>query len=467
MNYLPENMWAKAEKLLYTQIDNTGLVLFRIAFGLLISIEAFGAIGTGWVRRTLVEPEFTFSFIGFEWLQPLPGDGMYIYFAVMGVFGLMVMLGLKYRWSMLGYALMWTGVYLMQKSSYNNHYYLMMLLCYMMVLLPASRALSLDAKFNPKLRTNAMPRWCKLIVILQILIVFTFAAVAKIYPDWLNATVARIFMKGKADYWLIGDLLQQPWVHQGMAYFGILFDLLIIPLFLNKKTRVLALGLSLFFHLFNSVVFQIGIFPYMSIAFALFFFSSPTLIKRFKLKRELYQGTAIKVPKMATLFVAFGIIYFLIQVALPLRHWAIQDNVLWTEEGHRLSWRMMLRSKSGRVIYYVKDKTDTTATKKNYGYRNMLTKKQYRAFRSKPDMIWQLAQRIKAKEAGAGRDVAVFVSAQLKVNAGTYHPFIEPNTDLGATPWQHFKHSEWLVPSKSDFNITWPKKKSANPEEIN
>ncbi|WP_316930169.1 HTTM domain-containing protein [Leeuwenhoekiella sp. MAR_2009_132] len=35
------------------------------------------------------------------------------------------------------------------------------------------------------------------------------------------------------------------------------------------------------------------------------------------------------------------------QLELPLRHWIIKDDVLWTEEGHRLSWRMMLRSKGG------------------------------------------------------------------------------------------------------------------------
>ena len=66
-----------AERFLFKHIDNSALIVFRILFGLLIFLEAVGAILTGWVRKTLVEPEFTFSFIGFEWLQPLPGNGMY------------------------------------------------------------------------------------------------------------------------------------------------------------------------------------------------------------------------------------------------------------------------------------------------------------------------------------------------------------------------------------------------------
>lgn len=48
--------------------------------------------------------------------------------------------------------------------------------------------------------------------------------------------------------------------------------------------------------------------------------------------------------------VLFGL-YFLIQLLLPLRHFLIEGNVAWTEEGYRLSWRMMTRDKSGRCIH--------------------------------------------------------------------------------------------------------------------
>ena len=205
-------------KFLFKHIDNTGLVLWRVVFGLLISIEAFGAIATGWVRRTLVEPDFTFNFIGFEFIQPLPGDGMYYYFLLMGIFGVLVMLGYKYRFSMFCYALMWTCVYLMQKTSYNNHYYLMMLLCWLMVFLPAHRWFSLDAKLRPDLKSPSVPRWSYLVVILQVWIVYSFASIAKMYPDWLDGTVAALFMKSKSDYWLIGGFLQLDWVHYSMAY---------------------------------------------------------------------------------------------------------------------------------------------------------------------------------------------------------------------------------------------------------
>ena len=63
-------------KLLFKQIDNSALIVFRWIFGLLITLEAWGAIFTGWIKRTLIEPQQTFNFIGLDFLQPFPGDDM-------------------------------------------------------------------------------------------------------------------------------------------------------------------------------------------------------------------------------------------------------------------------------------------------------------------------------------------------------------------------------------------------------
>lgn len=437
------------DKLLFRQIDNIGLVLFRAVFGLLITIEAFGAIATGWVRRNLVEPPFTFNFIGFDFLQYLQGDLMYCYFALMGIFGVFVMLGYKYRFSMIAYALMWTGVYLMQKSSYNNHYYLMMLLCWIMAFLPANGWFSLDAKINPEQKTSSMPRWVMLILILQVWIVYTYASVAKFYPDWLDTSVIALFMEGKANYWLIGDLLQLKFVHWTMVYSGILFDLLIVPMLLWKRTRLLGFAISIFFHLFNSIVFQIGIFPYMSIAFALFFFSPEILRKRFLPKKELYIGNEIIVPKYKNLLVAIFSVYFMSQIGLPLRHWFFKDDVLWTEEGHRLSWRMMLRSKSGTLNVFVADKEN--GERELYDYTKILGRKQSAAVKSKPDLMWQLAQKIKEVEAEKGRDVAVYMESWVSINGGPYHPFTDTEVDIASKKWHPFKHSDWILPSPEDY----------------
>ncbi|WP_179375300.1 HTTM domain-containing protein [Winogradskyella wichelsiae] len=435
-------------KFLFKHIDNSGLIVFRIIFGLLCFLEAAGAIFTGWIKRTLIEPKFTFSFIGFEWLQPLPGNWMYAYYAIMGLFGLFIMLGYKYRMSMLMFALMWTSTYLMQKSSYNNHYYLLMLLSYLMVFLPANRYASLDVKLKPSLKSISMPNWCKWVFILQLFILYSYASAAKFYPDWLDGTVMEILMRSKSNYFLVGDILQQKTVHYFLAYGGILFDGLIIPLLLFKPTRKYAFFGSIFFHLFNSIIFQIGIFPYMSLAFSLFFFE-PKFIKNTFLKgKDYYEVNEIIIPKYRTVLIAFFSIYFVIQVALPLRHHFIEDNVLWTEEGHRLSWRMMLRSKSGRTTYSVINANTNKAIPISMDH--YLTKKQQRGASTKPDIMWQFSQHLKNDFAKKGIPVKVYINARIRVNGKPSRQLIDPKVDIAAEEWHPFKHHSWILPSKED-----------------
>lgn len=433
---------------LFKKIDNAQLVVFRVFYGLLVSAECYGAMATGWVRRTLVEPEFTFSFIGFEWLQPLPGNGMYIYFAVMGTLGLFIALGLKYRYSALAFAILWSGVYLMQKTSYNNHYYLLMLIAYIMAFLPANRDASLDAKFNPKLRSQTMYNWIRWIIIMQLFIVYTYASIAKLYADWLDFSMIEVLMGSKKDYYLIGDFLQQKWVHKIIAIFGICFDLLIVPALLWKPSRKIAFVLSIFFHLFNSIIFQIGIFPYFSLAFTVFFFEPQTIRNIFLKTKKIITETQTIMPKTKNIILTVLGVYFLIQLVLPLRHHFFKDDVLWTEEGHRLSWRMMLRSRGGSISYKVVDTqtNDTTNIKLN----DYLTKKQQRRVGCYPDFIWQFAQHLKKEYAQKGENIQVFVENKVKVNQNPYQQFVDPNADLANVPWKHFAHNDWILPSPKE-----------------
>jgi uncharacterized membrane protein YphA (DoxX/SURF4 family) len=431
---------------LFKRIDNSGLVVFRIFFGLLCFLESVGAILTGWVNRVMIQPKFTFSFIGFEWLQPLPGNWMYLYYIIMGLFGLFVMLGYKYRFSMLMFALMWTATYLMQKSSYNNHYYLLFVLSFVMVFLPANRYASIDVRLNPKLKAYSMPNWCKWLFVMQLFILYTYASIAKLYPDWLDTSVIALMMKGKANFPIIGDLLQQKVMHYFIAYGGILFDGLIIPLLLYKPTRKFAFFGSIFFHIFNSVVFHIGIFPFLSLAFCLFFFEPKTVRNLFLRNKPFYDKSEVIRPHKHKLITTVLVVYVLVNITLPIRHHFFKDNVLWTEEGHRLAWRMMLRTKSGSASFTVVDKeTNKSSIVK---LKDHLTKKQQSRVATKPDFIWQFAQYLKQEYAKKGQDVEVFARVYVSVNGKPYKQLIDPKVDLASEEWHHFKHHDWILPSK-------------------
>jgi hypothetical protein len=431
-------------RLLFKQIDNSALIVFRVFFGLLIFLESIGAIITGWVKQVLIAPKFTFSFIGFEWLQPLPGNWMYVYYIIMGIFGLFVMLGYKYRLSIIAFTVMWTTTYLMQKSSYNNHYYLLILLSGIMALMPANRYFSIDAKRNPAIIKQSMPQWCSLVFILQMGIVYTYASIAKMYPDWLDTTVAELLMKSKQQYYLIGGILQETWIHYAIAYFGILFDLMIVPLLIIRSTRKYAFFVAIFFHLFNSIVFQVGVFPYMSLALMVFFFEPETIQKIFLKKKILYKEGKISMPKRGSYIIALFMVYFSVQALLPLRHWTIKDDVLWTEEGHRMSWRMMLRVKSGSVTYKVVDKANGETIPMQWGI--YLTNKQKSGASTKPDVIWQFSKYLKELFKEKGKDIAVYVDCKVRVNGKSFQQLIDPNVDLASVKWNTFGHNDWILP---------------------
>ncbi|MCH8555635.1 MAG: HTTM domain-containing protein, partial [Schleiferiaceae bacterium] len=345
----------KLYPLLFQPVSNAPLVLFRVLFGLLIFLEAFGAILTGWVRQNLVEPSFSFTFIGFEWLNVLIGPQMYAYFGLMAVWGIMVMLGYRYRFAMLAFSIMWLGAYLLQKTSYNNHYYLLVWVNFLMFFLPAHKNLSLDVKYNRVQRQSHMYNWHRWAPVVLMSIAYVYGSVAKIYPDWLDATFIRRAFTNRYENPTINGLFSASWFHYFISYTGILFDGGIAFALLYKRTRLLALIASFVFHLFNSIVFQIGIFPYMSLGFILFFYPPEVIRNRFLAAQQDW-SSRLQAPIRPKLTAAVLLFFLAVHLLLPLRHWTINSNVFWTEEGHRMSWRMMLRSKSGSVYFRLEDK---------------------------------------------------------------------------------------------------------------
>jgi vitamin K-dependent gamma-carboxylase len=428
---------------LFLQIDNAPLIIFRIFLGFLLACETFGAIATGWVKSNLVDPTYTFSHIGMEWLQPLPGYGMYFYFIAMGILGLLVMIGYKYRWSIGLYTLLWAGAYFMQKTSYNNHYYLLLLVCLIMLFLPANRYASIDAKLNPSIKKGTMPAWCSWVMIVQISIVYFYATLAKFYPGWLDGTFVYNLLNHLVTNPTLNDIMTQKWFYLFITYSGMVFDLLVVPLMLFKRTRTIAFIASIIFHIFNSITLQIGIFPFFALSFAVFFFPPDSIRKTFLKKKPVAEDAGQPTDEGKNILLYFFVPYLIIQLLLPLRHYLIKGDVLLTEEGHRLSWRMMLRSRGGSTTFRVIDK----ATGKSLPFLvyKAFTHKQVSSMETKPDMIWQAAQYIHRQFELQGVDVAVYADTRVAINNGPYFTLIDPKTDLAAAKWDYFFHCEWIL----------------------
>ncbi len=323
-----------------------------------------------------------------------------------------------------------------------------------MLIMPAHRRFSIDAKRKPRsFSAFTCPQWCLMFFILQMAIVYTYAGIHKIYPAWMDGTTIGLFFSGKADFFLIGPLLANETFQLLVAWGGIVFDLLVVPLMLFRQTRTLGFIMLVFFHLFNSAVFHIGIFPYMMIGMAVFFYP-PEKVDQwfFKGKGQAAIGSHTLTPNLPSLrtqylMLAGFALYFIWQAALPARHHLFDSNVFWSEEGHRLSWRMMLRSKSGFGKFLVKDRHDPDAQKERAAYQDRLTQKQKSKVATHPDMAWQVAQRIHAYyQAQKDRDVAVYYQGKAALNGRSYQRLIDPEIDLAAQEWPRFQSKAWVVP---------------------
>lgn len=425
---------------LFRQADIRGLALFRVLFGLLLASEAFGALFTGWVSRTFIETNFTFTFIGFEWLgEILHGEIMLYFYGLMGILGLLIAIGYRYKLSMSLYALMWLCTYLLQKSHYNNHYYLMVLLCFLMIFLPAGNAYSVDSRLGRVKTYASIPNWVYVLLIAQVGIIYFYAAFNKLYTDWLSSDAIARILSGKANYALIGPILQEKWAQFIIAWTGIFFDGLVFVFLLWRKTRVLAFILSLFFHLLNSWIFRIGVFPYLMIAYTLLFFYEDHRLLRYL---PVVKGTSAPIRnKQITGILLMA--YLAVQVLLPLRHYVIEGNVFETEEGHRMAWRMMLRVKSGSLRLTVKDKLSDKSTKVRLS--DYVTNKQYRALCTHPDMIYSMVQRLKKEYRAKGWDPEIYAHSRINLNGSDYWLQLDPNQDLAQVEWSHFKHNDWIL----------------------
>jgi hypothetical protein len=427
--------------------ESAPLVVFRWVIGGLIFLEAAGSLALGWVKTNLVEPEVPLPFMGFEFLSVLQGPAMYGVFAVMAWCGLCIAFGYRYRLHALLFGLLWSICYLMQKASYNNHYYLLMLLGWYLPLIDPHTWASIDVKRKPELKQLGVPRWQQLFFVVMVFIVFFYASKNKLYAGWLNNAFISGAFSARSHFPIIGPLLAEEWFQWLITSGGVFFDLLVIPALLWRKTRWFAFAGMLFFNLFNSAVFHIGIFPYMVIGLCVFFFDKEAVRKLFLRSKPSFERIEAlpEVPEQKQRWVAIAFVsFFVVQALLPLRHHLIPGDVNWTEEGHRLSWRMMLRSKSGQVRFDVVDKATGLHYTEIPNLR--LSRKQTRSVAGKPDMMWQYAQYLKNwyKEE-KGLDVQVFAKSEVRLNGGPAMPLVADTVDLAAQKWRFWGDNPWIT----------------------
>lgn len=359
INATPSPRWHKITTKLFEKQDGASLAVFRILLGLLLMSDVLKKFSGKYVVH-----DFKPTYYGFDWIQANQSAvEMCLNLLPYTVFCIIV--GLFYRMAMPLTALMFGYLFLAFPEHYLNHYYLLFLYLTLMSFMPANKTWAIDAlwqkkKKNPHPR-QSVPRWCYLILKLQTEIMLVFAGLVKINNDWLHLLPLTGWIQiGLHDLPFIGWLFLYDTTVAIGAYGIIILHVLGAPLLFLRRTRFWVFSIYVCFHLTNSTLFHIGIFPYMTIAATLLFFN-PDWPRQFvsKLKPNISTDTLppLEAKKQAVwpqrMTLTLLSLWLITQISIPLPS-LFTPNIETEWSGHRdqFTWRMMLNERGVKTVSF-------------------------------------------------------------------------------------------------------------------
>jgi vitamin K-dependent gamma-carboxylase len=263
----------RLKRALIAPVDSASLGVFRVGFGSLLAWEVWRAFDGNLIRADYDLPRYLFRWWLFEWVRPFPGPWLYVAFAVLGVAAAMLAAGLFTR---VAAAVTCAGIsywFLLDKTNYLNHRYLAALAAFLLAIVPARAAFSLDARRAPTAGSPTVPAWSVWILRFQIAMPYFFGGVAKLNFDWLvRAEPLRSALAIQTDFPLLGRFFGDGTVAHVLAIGSAAFDLSVPFLLLHRRTRNLGFAMALAFHFINARLFEIGIFPWLMVVGSTLFF---------------------------------------------------------------------------------------------------------------------------------------------------------------------------------------------------
>ncbi|MEO0558162.1 MAG: HTTM domain-containing protein [Bacteroidota bacterium] len=405
------------------------LGVFRIGFGLVMAASALRFILLGWAGPLYADPTFHFTYPGFGWVRPLPLWGLYAALGVVLVSALAFAWGRAARLWLAVFVVSFTYLELIEAATYLNHYYFVSAIGVLMLTLPMGAAL-VPGRAN----AASVPAWTVSALRLHVGLVYVFAGIAKLHADWLiDAMPLRIWLPARGGLPLVGPLFDLDWMPWAFAWGGALFDLT-IPFWLSvRRWRPWAYVAAVAFHAVTYALFNIGVFPFVMMIAALVFFDGDqwrTLGRRLGGSPQRPPRSPARPSRWA---LGSAVVLLTIQLTLPLRHWLYPGDRLWTEEGYRFAWHVMVTEKTGTTSFDVRD----PASGQSWTVlpSDDLTAIQEMAMSYQPDFIWQYAQHIEQRFRDAGHaDVEVRADTYVSLNGRPGAPLIDPSVDLTQVP---------------------------------
>lgn len=425
----------------WAPVDAASLGVFRFLLGALVVVAVVRFWAKGGVDDAFVVPTHFFAYEGLEFVRPLPGRGMYVVYAALAVASASLAVGFRARTSAALACLLFTYAHGCDKTNYLNHYYLVSLLLGLAAVLPLDAALAIDRRPSGA----HVPAWVLWLVRFQIGLVYFYGGVGKLETDWLlHAMPLRIWLAANGDFPLLGPILRWPETAYVMSWAGAAFDLSIALLLTQRRTRPFGYACVVSFHVVTARLFQIGMFPWVMIALTLVFFA-PSWPRRLLPARWIGPAGEPRAPRLPPWSLALAVAWAVFHVLYPLRSHLYPGDVLWTEDGYRFSWRVMLIEKAGSAEFTATD--PRTGASREVRARAFLTPFQVKMMSTQPDMIRAFARMVAddAERRGAPRP-RVTADVVVALNGRPPARLVDPSVDLAAEP-ARLGGTPWLLPS--------------------
>ncbi|XP_034183188.2 gamma-glutamyl carboxylase [Osmia lignaria lignaria] len=254
----------KFTKLLYRPTDPTSLGVVRAFFGLCMVLDVVEERGFSDVDIKWGDPmECHFPLIHGMKAPSLPW--MILIYTIMWIGAFGIMLGLRFKLACACFVLPYWYIFLLDKSYWNNHTYLYGIVATLLWGTEANKYFALDA-----LKTGGtehrVPLWNYFILRFQFFALYFLAGLKKSSTEWLSGYA----MTNLSRHWVFSPFKLFLTTEQTdffiVHWFAFIFDLTVGFWMLFDKTRIPAMIFCTAFHLMNSRLFSIGMFPYVCLA---------------------------------------------------------------------------------------------------------------------------------------------------------------------------------------------------------
>ncbi len=395
----PTTAWDRFTAWLARPVSGASLAAMRIAFGLVMALEARSLVRPSQITSgaipletyyTGADIQFHFPYEGFGWLPLFSPAVMRALVWVLGLSGLLMAAGLFYRVAAAGVFLTWGYFFAVEstRTYWQSHYYIELLCSFLLLWMPAARRLSLDAWRNRgKGGSNTVPFWTLALLRGQLIVMYFYGGVAKISADWLLDAVPLRWRfhdehmlaplrphLGPGMLGLLAGILHHPAFAYAIAYVGLVFDLAIGFLLLVPRFRILGILMMGIFHTTNRLLLYDNIdwFPLVGFTTALIFLEPdwPERVGRWlrrpritppdwgwfaagivlvpglgaalgwKVPPTRHPATPSKATPLPRAVAPFFLAWMVWQSLFPLRHYFIPGDARATYEGLRFSWRL-------------------------------------------------------------------------------------------------------------------------------